>query len=217
MTNDKNSLDLEKLSNSLKVLETANNNLNNMSISNTILELDNDLNKISFEHGNCFKDYKEDLDSLVSGIDKLKRELNELNIALEKTVNSFSDIENVKFRKEDLLTSADEVTKITPPEETEVNEKSSINTIPIGLGIAASGIAGSAGMVAVDSILPHEEKDPLPEYEENTEIVEKIQKPEEQIDEFIAREEKFDDVTPYHAARDKEVIEKFYDDEEEKK
>ena len=218
MTNDKNSLDLEKLSGSLKVLEKANNSLNNMSLSNTILELDNDLNKINFEHGNCFKDYKEYLDSLISEIDKLKREVNELDISLEKTINSFSDIEKTKFRKEDLLTSADQVTKIPEPdtttEQTEVSEKSSINTIPIGLGIAASGIAGAAGMVAVDSMLPPEEKDPLPEYEENIEIVEKKKEEGKPTDEFLAREEKFDDVTPYHASRDKEVIEKFYDEED---
>lgn len=224
MTNDKNSVDLEKLSSSLKVVDTANSNLNNMHISNVISEIDADLAKISFEHGNCFKDYKDNLDVLISKVDSLKSDMTELTKSLEKTINSFSDIEtDTKFRKNALLNNLEEavessnITKIpevVTEETAEVQENSSINTIPIGLGIAASGIAGSVGAVVVDSMVPTEKKDPIPEYEEPVEIVEKVKKPEEELDESIAREEKFDDVTPYHASRDRKVIDKFYDEED---
>ena len=62
-------------------------------------------------------------------------------------------------------------------------------------------------------MMPSEQKDVIPDYEEPTEIVEKVEKSEE-FDESIAREEKFDDVSPYHAERNKEVIDKFYDKED---
>lgn len=215
MTNDKNSIDLEKLSSSLKVVDTANSSLNNMHLSNIISGIDTNLAKVSFEHGNCFKDYKDNLDELISKVDGLKSDMNELTKSLEKTINSFSDIEkDVSFRKTDMLLN--EVTKIpevVTGETSEVQENSTINTIPIGLGIAASGIAGSVGAVVVDSMVPTEKKDPIPEYEEPVEIVEKVKKTEEEIDESIAREEKFDDVTPYHASRDRKVIDKFYDED----
>ena len=213
MTNDSNRVDLEKLSNSLKVVENANNNLNNMSLSNLVSELDNDLNKVNFEHGHCLKGYKELLDSLIKEIESLKIEVNELDVGLNKSINSFKDIE---YRKTDLLNNLDgEVTKI--PEvnnQQEVETKEPINTVPIGLGIAAAGIAGSVGAVAVDSMMPIEKKEVIPEYEET--VVEERQKPveKEPEEEYLASETKFDDVTPYHASRNKEVLDKFYDEED---
>ncbi|MBQ3297635.1 MAG: hypothetical protein IJG97_02385 [Bacilli bacterium] len=217
---NKNSVDLEKLINSLKVVEVANDNLNNMSLSNIIMDIDNDLTKLNFEHGNCFKDYKEILDSLINELDTLKVETNELVKSLGKTINNFSNIENsISFRKTDLLNSLggavenNNVTKIPEPvteTDSSVQEQDPINTVPIGLGIAASGIAGSVGAVIADSMMPSEQKDVIPDYEEPTEIVEKVEKSKEELDESIAREEKFDDVSPYHAERNKEVIDKFY-------
>ena len=225
MTNDKNSVDLEKLSNSLKVIETANNSVNDMRLSNIVLDIDTNLSKISFEHGNCFNDYKEILDSLINSTNKLKTNVSELSKGLEKTINSFSEVENVNFRKTDLLTNVtnatgeSNVTRIpaTTPETQEVKENNSINTVPIGLGIGAAGITGAVGMVAADSMgLIDNTKEEVPEYHEpETEIVEKIEKPQEEIeDEFVAHEVKFDDVSPYHALRDKEELDKFYDDED---
>ena len=201
---NKNSVDLEKLINSLKVVEVANDNLNNMSLSNIIMDIDNDLTKLNFEHGNCFKDYKEILDSLINELDTLKVETNELVKSLGKTdlLNSLGGaVEN------------NNVTKIPEPvteTDSSVQEQDPINTVPIGLGIAASGIAGSVGAVIADSMMPSEQKDVIPDYEEPTEIVEKVEKSKEELDESIAREEKFDDVSPYHAERNKEVIDKFY-------
>lgn len=232
MTNDKNIVDLEKLSNSLKVIEDTNNSINNMKLSNIVLDIDTELSKVNFEHGNCLNDYRDTLDSLVAEIDKLKININELSKGLEKTINSFSDVEETNFRRTDLSTDvsqilADEktVTKIPEPTtEAELTQEStsqgSINTVPIGLGIGAAGIAGSVGMVAADSLgLLKGKEDPIPNYRESaepTEYVEKVDKDEdlEVEDVFVAHNEKFDDVTPYHAERDKDVIDKFYDDEE---
>ena len=218
--NNQNSVDLEKLTNSLKVVEVANDNLNNMSLSNIIMDIDSDLTKWNFEHGNCFKDYKEVLDSLIKELDNLKVETSELAKSLGKTISNFyNKKKNISFRKTDLLnnlSSAVEnsnVNKIPEPvTETDsgIQEQDPINTVPVGLGIAASGIAGSVGAVIVDSMMPSEQKDVIPDYEEPTEIVERVEKSKEELDESIAREEKFDDVSPYHAERNKEVIDKFY-------
>ena len=217
MSTDKNTVDLEKLSSSLKVIEGINNSINDLKLSNIVLDIDNNISKISFEHGNCFSGYKEILDSLIDSTNKLKSEVNELDKLLEKTISSFSDIENVNFRKEDLLTDVTKIPEVET-ETTEVQEKSSINTIPIGLGIGAAGIAGSVGMVAADSmgLIDDKKKDDIPEYNEQVAIVEKKEEPDED-EEFIAHEEKFDDVTPYHASRDKDVMDKFYDEEGDNK
>lgn len=217
MSTDKNTVDLEKLSSSLKVIEGINNSINDLKLSNIVLDIDNNISIISFEHGNCFSGYKEILDSLIDSTNKLKSEVNELDKSLEKTISSFSDIENVSFRKEDLLTDVTKIPEVET-ETTEVQEKSSINTIPIGLGIGAAGIAGSVGMVAADSmgLIDDKKKDDIPEYNDQVAIVEKKEEPDED-EEFIAHEEKFDDVTPYHASRDKDVMDKFYDEEEDNK
>lgn len=228
MTTDKNVVDLEKLSNSLKVVEDTNNSINDLKLSNIVLDIDTELSKVNFEHGNCLNNYRDILDSLVALIDELKVNINELSKGLEKTINKFSDTEDISFRKTDLstdlsqiLTDNKTVTKIPEPtldsEETtqESTNQGSINTIPIGLGIGAAGIAGSVGMVAADSLgLLEGKEDPIPNYRESAEYVEKIDKKEDKNDEFIAHSEKFDDVTPYHASRDKDIIDKFYDDEE---
>ncbi len=202
MNKDTNTVDLDKLTSSLKIIDEVNNSLNNTSLSNIVLELDNELNKLNFEHGNCLKDYKEDLDNLTIEIDKLKTDINEFNIALDKTVKSFSNVEDIK--QSDLLNNVSQLPT------TEIKEDKTVNTVPVGLGIAASGIAGSVGAVVVDSMFHNEEKDTIPDYDEpRVEVVEK-KKPE--FDESIARETKFDDVTPYHASRDKEELSKFYDE-----
>ena len=83
MTNDKNIVDLEKLSNSLKVIEDTNNSINNMKLSNIVLDIDTELSKVNFEHGNCLNDYRDTLDSLVAEIDKLKININILSIMLK--------------------------------------------------------------------------------------------------------------------------------------
>lgn len=228
MTTDKNVVDLEKLSNSLKVVEDTNNSINDLKLSNIVLDIDTELSKVNFEHGNCLNNYRDILDSLVALIDELKVNINELSKGLEKTINKFSDTEDISFRKTDLstdlsqiLTDNKTVTKIPEPTldsemaTQESTNQGSINTIPIGLGIGAAGIAGSVGMVAADSLgLLEGKEDPIPNYRESAEYVEKIDKKEDKNDEFIAHSEKFDDVTPYHASRDKDIIDKFYDDEE---
>lgn len=228
MTTDKNVVDLEKLSNSLKVVEDTNNSINDLKLSNIVLDIDTELSKVNFEHGNCLNNYRDILDSLVALIDELKVNVNELSKGLEKTINKFSDTEEANFRKTDLstdlsqiLTDNKTVTKIPEPTldsemaTQESTNQGSINTIPIGLGIGAAGIAGSVGMVAADSLgLLEGKEDPIPNYRESAEYVEKIDKKEDKNDEFIAHSEKFDDVTPYHASRDKDIIDKFYDDEE---
>lgn len=212
---DKNSVDLDKLSSSLKIIEDSNNSINNMKLSNIVLDIDTELSKVSFEHGNCFGDYRDNLDQLSQAIDKLKTNLNDLEKGLEKTISDFSDVEKTSFRKEDLLTDVTKIPEVTT-ETQEVQDSGSINTIPIGLGIGAAGIAGSVGMVAADSLgLLEKNEDSIPNYREETEYVEKVEaKKEKNEDMFVAHEEKFDDVTPYHASRDKEVIDKFYDEEQ---
>ncbi|MBQ6497432.1 MAG: hypothetical protein IJI58_01805 [Bacilli bacterium] len=213
MANDTNTVDLDKLTGSFKVIEEANNSLNSVSLSNIVLDLDNDLSKISFEHGNCFSNYKDDLDVLTNEIDKLKSEVNELNAALEKTIKSFADPESKSFIGTNLLNNVTQI-PVTGQTTSEVQESNPINTIPIGLGIAASGIAGSVGAVAVDSMFHNNDNDIIPDYEEpGVEIVEKKINDEPELDDSIAREPTFDDVTPYHASRDKEVIDKFYNDD----
>ena len=213
---------------SLKDKLTADNNLISISEVESVIDstnekltmlrgrleqaktIDNDLNKESFEHGNCFDGYKEILDSLMFEIDGLKKDLKELEKSLNNTINDFSNIEaNASFRKTDILTDVTKMPTVSN-ENIETQEKGSINTIPIGLGIAATGIAGSVGAVVVDSITPEEKS--IPVYQDTEEKVNKADI-QEKPDEFLAHENVFDDVSPYHASRNKEVIDKFYDED----
>ena len=210
MNSDKNFVSLKELNNSLKTIDNLENYLNTNTFINIILNIEADLKKISFEHGDCFGNYTALIDSIMTKLNSIKEETTKLSTAIKNTVNNF---ESVNFRKTDLEMSANNVTKIPPVESANTNESEGINTVPIGLGIAATGIAGSVGAVIVDAH-SYKPSPTLEKYEEEKEYIEeKIDKDDSKNeDDFVAADHKFDDVTPYHAARDKEISSKFYDE-----
>ena len=87
-----------------------------------------------------------------------------------------------------------------------VVETAEINTVPIGLGIAASGITGAIGAVVVDS-LNDSKKETIHEVEEPT--------PDEYYQE-PQKEEPMDYQVPYHANRNQEKIDLFLNGNEER-
>lgn len=234
MNEDKNFLNLQALNSSLKTIENVDNYVNDMSLDNIMLEIKKDLKKINFEHGNCFTGYQGLIDNIMIELNDVKTDISSLSTSLNKTVESFDDFERTDFRKttaaNELKDSVGEsnVTTIPPANsqttttipEPEIEEKEPINTVPIGLGIAATGIAGSVGAVVLDSMHYSPNKQ-VEKYDDQPETVEKRQAPlmediaeKDDLDEddFISSDHTFDDVTPYHATRDKKSMDKFYDE-----
>ena len=138
---------------------------------------------------------------------------------------------DVAYRKVDVNSLTNDITKIPPVEQTtqqEVETKTSshINTVPIGLGIAAAGISGSIGAIILDSM--NDKKNPintkanfneLEDYkglDAETEEKPKKKKEEElkEIVEIKEEKQKEEMPHPYHAVRNKEVLNKFRDDDE---
>lgn len=202
MTNDKNFLNLQALSNSLKVIENSNDYINSNTLSNIVLDIEKDISKINFEHGNCFNDYKDLIDNINTGLTDLKGEIAKLNDSLDKVVSSFDEFENINLRKNSLTA---DVTKIPPVGEnnTQTESNDSINTVPIGLGIAAAGITGAVGAVALDSMHYRYKKD-LDDYDDTEQYI------EEKIEDKREKDIVFDDIRPYRAERDQNKVDKFY-------
>jgi hypothetical protein len=157
----------------------------------------------------------------------------EVSDKLANTINTNST--NISFRNtslNNLKTSfsgvADEttgnITQIPTPdveqEPVTTTTSTQINTVPIGLGIAATGISASIGAVVVDSMNSKKRKtldSTLEAYEDfdspqvkNVYTEEEIKKqPVEEA--FANKQTKIEEVLPYHAAsRDKSALEKFY-------
>ena len=195
--NDKNFLAIKELNKSSKIIDSINNYLNNSNISNIVLNIETDIKKISMEHGDCFTNYNELIVEILDNIKDATSDINDLSTSLKNTVNSLDG--EVNLRKNNSLSDTN-VTKIDPVVEEEVEE--GINTVPIGLGIAATGIAGAAGAIYLDANHYRREK-PLDDYRESDVVVEEKIEP---------KETEFDEITPYHASRDSKTMEKFYDE-----
>ena len=106
--------------------------------------------------------------------------------------------------------NGENVTKISPvTEESTTETQSEVNTVPIGLGIAATGIAGSVGAVVLDSLnyKVGKGKDKFGEHKDSESNY--IEYADDSYDDDMETEEGFD-VPEYHASRDKAAMNKFY-------
>ncbi len=99
-------------------------------------------------------------------------------------------------------------TTVIPPPSPQETESHEINTVPIGLGIAAAGITGSIGAVIV-SEQNRKKNFKLDEYKESYE--EEYQP--ESISNTYDRKPEISDPVPYEALnRDKQKLNKFYEE-----
>ena len=196
------SIDGNKLTNSINILVSISNIINNNEIFEYIQDVETYINDINFEHGNCIDNYKDDINILYAKAEEIKNDLasliDSLTFSVEKvnntgTINSGALKELIGFYKDTsageklnkLLTKSSnnignvamrkvmemqdpgvgstggynnyqDPSSITtiPPVQTPSQEVSNkpYSTVPIGLGIAATGISAAAGTVLVDSM-----------------------------------------------------------------
>lgn len=219
-------IDKERLSGSIKALNEVEDYLNNKYLLNNILEVEDLIRNTNINHNNCIENYKDKINSILEEIQKLKKSINKLNDSVTITLNEFSEADQFKTKDiEDIFgkfNSSTDVSSLSVNNNLNVannvkvfkeNMATSvigvadveINTVPVGLGIAAAGITGAVGAVVVDSMMDksktktNESFNELETYEEEKQEV----KEEKEIDEVP---------TPYFASRDRVKNDKFYDD-----
>lgn len=264
------SINSNKISNSINILNSINNIINGNDVFGYIQNIEKCINDTNFEHGNCIDNYKDDLRTLYLKVEEIKQDLNSLidslYFSVEKVNNSGTISSNslkdlIGFYKDTsageklsklLSESTDSIGNIAmrkvmeaqdpsvssignynnyqdqsnittiPPVETpkqEVVQEQPYSTVPIGLGIAATGISAAAGTVLVDSM--YEGTSPRPKkfeienyndedsYDENDEEEDTIK-----AEPYPKKVEEY--IPPYHAARVQPSDNIFYDYEDEK-
>lgn len=221
-------IDIEKVSKSADILTSLESLINYNDLANNFDEIDDYFKKINFEHANCIY-YKDSLDIIYDNLEYIKRRINELAETLRKAKIDFSKVNELTSKEinetikgaSSLSTNIigtnisnsieNDITVIPPepsiPQEAEHQIQSQpINTVPIGIAIGATGIAGSIGATIVNGLYGNNEEYELEDYDESLEIVE-----ERRIDENNAPNIKVEEyIEPYKAVRREREADKFY-------
>ena len=236
------SINCNKINETINNLIPVYNLINNTNIYEGIQDLEKEITKINLEHGNCIDNYKDNLKAVSNEIELLQNDLKKLfeslNFVIEIENNgNISDMNHIKkiatyydntsvgnnllnlFKQ----TNSNISTIIAMNQEKiaqDVNnqfsnniDNESYNTIPIGLGIAASGISAAAGTVLVDSM--YQTDNSKSSEIENLEDYENEEEKQEQ-DDSKSKYEMDEIPTPYHASRDKIIANKFYEGNEDR-
>ena len=213
MNNNKNYINIDKLQSSIESLNLLNDKIAATNLNKEFLEMEKKIKRIDFEHGNSFIKYKNDISILEQKYEDVKSNLKKLQNSLQVTVEQFASKEENKnsfqIDLKSMSTNLTQIPKVEPEQEIveQQQQTQTINTIPIGLGIATAGIAGSVGAVVLDSI-KDKKRDNLEEYHP-TEIREKISEEEDNKTAEIAVSN-FEDISPYHASKNGQEMNKFY-------
>ena len=169
---------------------------------------------------------KKKINELTDALVRTKQNYTRINTFSEGDIKEFSEIYKTTSASEELaklvgtpnqihlsdltadLTSSKNITTIPTPETNLSPQKEPIDTVPIGIAIGATGVAGSIGAVVVDNIYDKREKHQvrkndvyLEEYKDDN-IMEEKQDPR-QNESDIAQ-------GPYHAVRFAREVDHFY-------
>ena len=219
---DSQNIDFEKIQTTTRELNNIENTIHNKNLINSFYEIEEYIKNINFIHTNCITNYKDSLSILLNNYNKMVEEITRLNSTLSKTLSHYSEIktkDNTGNIFSNTKTELKEVTKVPLPEQndTTVSENSNIsteiNTVPIGLGIATTGIVASAGAVIYDEYKRKNKNNlVLDKFEpiEDTSI--EIEDDVEDSDmDIMSNENKQDLKTPaYQATRTNNNLDKFY-------
>ena len=181
-------IDLEKISVSIETLSSIENVVNLVDLSDNFEDIEKCFRQLNFEHANClkYKDslstiyadlelIKRKINELVEALKRTKLNYTKINSFSEKDIKEFTEIYKATPASEDLsklvgtqntFSLSDlaaklpnqEVTTVPLPETTPAQTNEPVNTVPIGIAIGATGIAGSIGAVIVDDIYSKREK-----------------------------------------------------------
>lgn len=137
------------------------------------------------------------------------------SLLFQQSQKNNSSVDSIQNNISIIANDINNSVKTIPTVETEEPTKSEINTVPIGLGIAATGITGAVGAILYDSV-SQPKKVELETYREPIEIQTKKEEPENQhiLEAGKEASEVLEDQEPYHASRNYNQLEKYYSDNE---
>ena len=164
--NYKVSLDYDKINVSVKNLIFLENALYNRNLFLPFDDMTSFLQEINFEHDHCFN-YKNYLERIYSDLIDIKRLISELRISLEETAMKYNDKEELTGDHLKSLLGFYQDTNFQRGLLTDLNSSISMNTdsneiidaVPIGVAIGVTGVAGSLGAVAVNSLFGSQPKE----------------------------------------------------------
>lgn len=216
MNNYSGKIDLELLNSSIETISGVQNLVNNVDLSDNFEEIEKYFRKINFEHSYCIE-YKESLESIYSNLNYIRGKINRLSEALMVIKSSYSNIEDIDLAHSNVRNflnnaktnindvSDENITRIDKPQTDSSIQKKPYSTIPIGLAIGASGIAGSVGAVIVNEKYgPEIAESEIEEYHDLQD-----NQPDFDLNDY-PRQKKEEDVAPYHASRITRESDKYY-------
>ena len=89
-------IDLHELGNTIEVIDSVENCIFNNNLANNFSDIENDIKKESFEHGNCFLSFTNTFKDLENELNNVEKELFQLNYALQKTIIICRQSDNLK-------------------------------------------------------------------------------------------------------------------------
>lgn len=212
MNNYNGKIDLGVLEESLKTIYDIQNLVNNTNLSSSFEELEKYFRNINFEHAYCIN-YKEPLEIIYSDLNDIRSDINRISEIATVVSNSYSSIDTSNDKLSNLIKNAktsmndvqdQNITKIDPPVPEQTMEKKPYSTIPIGLAIGATGIAGSVGAVVVNEKYgPEIAESEVEEYHDLND-----DNPDFDVNE--TSEKKEEEISPYHASRISREADKYY-------
>ena len=232
-------IDLDLLNGSIETISGVQSLINNVDLTEDFIELEDYFKKINFEHSYCIN-YKESIEIIYNKLSDIKNTINKLSEILSVIKNSYSNVleeesnsSGISNYLKNAKTSVNEsITKIEPQNNQQSIEEKPYSTVPIGLAIGATGIAGSVGAVVVNEkygselqdyepdelseILPDYESDELseklPDYEPNKLLEENSDSEANELskesNEYPKQIE--EETLPYHASRTIRESDKYY-------
>jgi len=231
---NKVSIDYSKVFDTVKILKNLEESFGKSDFHFSFDSMEKYLRDINFKHDDCL-DYKSYFDTIYEDIEWIRKRIDDLNRSLatssisfinkeeltsnkmNKLVNMFQDTRFQSILKTELVNGdVTQVPEATPPS----NDGGEINTVPIGIAIGATGVAGAIGAIVVDELYGPKTKQ-VKRHKVEPEIVEEyhISADDDYDDDNIDLEEddysNQEEVYPtknegYTAVREHREVDKFY-------
>lgn len=220
MDNYSGKIDLKLLDNSIKIIYEIQNFVNNTNIAASFEELEKYFRKINFEHSYCIN-YKESIETIYADLNDIRRDINRISEITTVVKNSYKELDEDKSTKDAVKSilrkattsindgSEENITRIEQPTPEQSLQKKPYSTIPIGLAIGATGIAGSVGAVVVNEKYgPEIAELEVEEYHDLND-----DNPDFDVNETPEKEE--EEISLYHASRTSREADKYYGNDNE--
>ena len=91
-------IDMERLNESIETLSSIDTCLSNKDFSTIFIDIEKKIKNINFEHNNCINNYKDDLDNIITDIEKVREGIYKLTDSLTKTVTQYTEVEELNDR-----------------------------------------------------------------------------------------------------------------------